>query len=157
MQYFYADKVIVPTSSDLKKSAKEYVMTQLDSDVEFMWFDKELKELTGTDIFAYPFDKEKGYAWIKEGNVEILVLKMEQMDKNEEIVGKFVELQDLKYVNSNIGEGKYSKYIYQELKKQFSLQTDWLRAYYMGNERFLHFYSETEIDSFCNRWGRSGL
>lgn len=153
MNGFYPDRIETSTNSELKKSAEEYVMARLKNNQEFAWFDSELKELTGVDIFSHPFDKERGYAWIKTGNVEILVMKMEKMNENEKIVGEFVEWPDLKYENANIGEEKCSKYIYRELKNQFSLQADWLRSYYMSNEKFLHFYSESEMEAFCDRWG----
>lgn len=152
MQDFREDLILVPVSSDLKKCAKEYVMQQLDDDYEFKWFDTELKELTGIDIYDYPFDKEKGYVWIKEENVEILALKMEKMDENENIVGEFAGRPDLKYVNANIGDDKHYQYIYQELKHHFSIRPEILRSYYDKNEGFRHFYSEDEIEAFCSRW-----
>ena len=116
------------------------------------WFDEQIKRFFKINIFDYPFDKEKGYVWIKKDHVEILALKMEKMNENEKIVGEFIGRSELKYTMCNIGDDKHSKYIYQELKKQFSVPLDRLKEYY-GNERFLHFYTEEEKMKFCNRWG----
>lgn len=157
MQEYYEDLFlvsVVTVNHDLQENAQKYVMKNCN--YEFIWFDEELKALTGVDIFDYPFDKEKGYAWIKKDDVEILVLKMEKMDENEKIVGEFVGKSELKYVNHNIGDNKYSKNIYQELKKRFSISLDRLKEYY-DNERFLHFYTEEEKMELCNRWGKNFL
>lgn len=115
-------------------------------------FDKELKDLTGIDIFDYPFDKEKGYTWIKKENVEILVLKTEKMNENEDIVAQFVEKPGLKYVNARIGEGKFSKYIYRELKQKFCVSADVLEKQYSNNPQVDHFYSEEEKAEFRQKW-----
>ena len=46
-----------------------------------------MKEVFGIDVFAYPFDAEKGYTLIKEGNIELLLMKMEKLSELENVIG----------------------------------------------------------------------
>lgn len=152
MQGFGLTKISKYITNNLSENAKEYVIWHLENDIEFSWFDNELRELTGIDIFTYPFDKMKGYTWIKEKDVEILVLKTEKMNDNENIVGEFVGKQNLKYKPSNIGQNKHYKYIYEALLKQFRIPISYVKSQYVDNQKFNHFYSEEEKKEFWQKW-----
>ncbi len=153
MQLFMVDYVedIVKTNN-LEEEVKAFVIKRILENQEFLWFDKELKALTNIDIFQYPFDKENGYLWIKEGKVQILVLKTEMLDENESIIGEFVGKSNLKIVRDNIGNEKHYKYIYQELKQQFRLPKKIVEELYVNNRYLDHFYTLEEKKAFYEKW-----
>lgn len=121
---------------------------------EFDWYDRELKSFTGIDIFAHPFDKEKGYSLLKEGNFEILILKLEKMNSLESVIGEFCGISGFKLSTSNKTEDRAVSLIYEEAKKELEIPQNVLDFYYRENKRMLHFYSEEEVNSFKEKWGR---
>lgn len=132
----------------------ERIVGILDNNFEFDWFDRELKEATGIDIYQYPFDKEKGYAWIKEGNIEILVLKLEKLNDNTEVLGEFVGRPGIKLQVGNVGDKKQYKYIYEGLKRDLRIPARVVESQYKNNPQMDHFYTEEEKERFMQKWSR---
>lgn len=83
----------------------------------FEWFDLEIKENFGIDVYGYDFDKERGFQIIRQDNVELLLMKLEKLDDCQEIIGEFVGAEDFKLIKSNMGNNKLYKFAYNELKK----------------------------------------
>ena len=141
----------------LATKASEHIVKKLDENDEFIWFDRELKEATGIDIYQYPFDKEKGYVWIKEGNIEILVLTLEKLDENagrEGVLGEFVGKPGIKLQNANVGDKKQYKYLYEGLKKDIRIPARVLESQYKNNPLLDHFYTDEEKERFLQKWSR---
>ena len=138
----------------LAAKASEYIVEYLDNNDEFAWFDLELKEATGIDIYQYPFDKENGYAWIKEGNIEILVLTLEKLNENVEVLGEFVGKPGIKLQNANVGDDKQYKYIYEGLKKDIRIPVRVMESQYKNNPQLDHFYTEEEKERFLQKWSK---
>lgn len=159
MQGFSYDKWITQhydSECSLAENATKFMVeTELDPNWEFNWFDRELREMTGIDIYQYPFDKEKGYVWIKEGNIEILVLTLEKLKENIEVLGDFVEKPGIKWHNINIGNEKQYKYIYERLKKDIRIPARVMEEQYKNNPQLDHFYTEEEKERFLQKWSRN--
>lgn len=144
----------IDSGRSLAANAVEYIVDALDTNFEFIWFDKELKEMTGIDIYQYPFDKEKGYARIKEGNIDILAMTAEKLDENAEVIGEFVGKHDIKLKRVNIGNEKHYKYIYEGLRKDIRLPARVIESQYKNNPLLDHFYTEEEKERFLQKWSR---
>lgn len=155
MQLFSNDFLLYYNNDDgMEENAYKYIEKVLKDDYEFTWwFDEELKAVTGIDVYEYPFDRERGCELIKEDGIEILLLKMEQMDENEEVIGEFVGKPGLRLRNDNVGSQRKYRYIYEVLKKKISLPEDLVKEQY-NSRRFKHFYTEEETDRFMKRWIR---
>ncbi|MBQ2900548.1 MAG: hypothetical protein IJE49_01710 [Agathobacter sp.] len=136
---------------DLVKGAEAHIIESLENDYEFQWFNEEIRELTNIDIYRYPFDKELGYAWIKENKIEILILKTETLNQNARIIGEFVGCPNIEISNENVGAEKHYVYLYDEIKKRIKLPRKVLKEQYESSE-FTHFYSEKEIQAFWQKW-----
>lgn len=153
------DKEYNHMDSDMKISGLNNVFLKRDcSDKKekasvYAWFDMELKEVFGIDVYAYPFDKEKGYSIIKQDNIECLVIKLEKLNACYDIIGEFVGKKGIMLQGDNVGENKPYGYLYKEVKKKISIPEDILDYYYGGKE-IRHFYSEEEIEQFKNKWKR---
>lgn len=120
--------------------------------VLFEWFDRELKEVFGIDIYAHPFDKEQGYTIIRENNVEVLCLKAEKLSNLTDVIRNFIGNDKFELYNENIGDNKAYKQIYIKAKEKITFPQDYVDFYYRGNERMDHFYSEEEKNKFRNVW-----
>lgn len=119
---------------------------------EFTWFDYEIKQLFDIDIYQYPFDKKKGYSIIKKNNVEILVLKMEQLAYLEKVISDFAGNMEIHLNKVNEGQNKLYSYTYKELKNTICLNRDYFDYYYDNNERLKHFYTDDEINNMKAHW-----
>ena len=67
----------------------------------FEWFNVELKEPLGLDIYQYEFDKMRGYQIIEKDNIELLLIKLEKLDECSEVIGRFVGKDNFSIVKSN--------------------------------------------------------
>lgn len=113
---------------------------------EFRWFDEELKAVFGVDVFQYPFDKKQGYCIIEEGNLRILILRMENSDSWEMAIRKFLHLQDFRMEKAvNLGETKMYASLYKEVKENLCLPEEYVE-YYKHNEKCIHFYDEPSFE-----------
>ena len=118
----------------------------------FDWFDEELREASGINIFDYPFDKKKGYSIISENGVEILILKVEKLEEITNTIGRFVGCDQLELFDANMGENKAYGHIYQAVKNSIILPEEYVTHYYKNNSYMDHFYSAKEQKSFWMKW-----
>jgi len=158
LTYFGEPIIILPGSSylntiiDRLRGNSPGILPLID---EFDWFDNELKTVFGVDIYAHPFDREKGYSIIKQGNVEVLAMKMEKLNSLESVIGEFIGVPQFKLVNANEGDNKVYKYLYKNVKDTIKIPSDVFSAYYENNPKMDHFYSEEEKAAFLKKWEKN--
>lgn len=136
------------------KISEEIIKNKSD---EFSWFDYEIKALFDVDIYDYPFDREKGYALIQKDNISILVYKCEKLNQIENVIKDFLEEPEFKIRCANQGEQKVYSYVYKEFKKAVKLNRQYFDYYYSDNPRIRHFYTDSEIEQFKNKWEKKLL
>lgn len=120
----------------------------------FSWFDLELKEIFGIDIYTYPFDKEKGFSVIRQGNVECMVIKLEKMNLCTQALADFLGIQEFPLLRENIGSSKPYSFLYDKCKKALSIPEELINFYY-DSESVCHFYKEEEVSFFKKKWERN--
>ena len=119
---------------------------------QFEWFNEELKEVFGIDVYSYPFEKDKGYSIIKQDNIEVLVIKLERLNDLEQVVGEFANALDFKLINANEASKKEYKDLYKKIRESVKIPDQIVSMYYNGNRFMDHFYSEEEKKSFLKKW-----
>ena len=80
------------------------------------------------------------------------MIKTEKLNECQEVIGKFVEADDFKLVNENVGARKPYKFAYDEIKKSFTIPEHIINFYYKGNKAMDHFYTEEEKERFIKKW-----
>ena len=118
----------------------------------FDWFDMNIKDNLGIDIFEEPFDKEKGYTVIKRENVEIFVYKLEKLSGLEKELREFLEIENFSLRRSNDASNKSYSLLYRYVKENIKFSEEFLDFYYLDNPRMKHFYTEKEIEQFRKKW-----
>lgn len=120
------------------------------------WFDVELKKMFGIDVYDYPFDKEKGYSIIKERNIELLIIRSEDLNKCFRAASKeFLGLDIVNMINNNVGDEKYYSDVYKFVKDKFELKKAYADDIYFSKKDFKylkHFYTNEEVDKFIDKW-----
>lgn len=119
---------------------------------EFQWFHRELESVLGINVYDCPFDKEKGYTVIQKNNIELLLMKVEQLNALEEVVGSFVGIPDFRLQNKNISKEKRYRFAYQAYLETFMLPDKRLKQIYYENPYMNFFYTEEEINGFYRKW-----
>lgn len=152
------DKDLITVFGKLVPASNEYcdfcvkVMTQMGRmNYEFDWFDLQLKNYFDIDVYKYPFDKKNGYMIIKEGHLEVLVLRLENMKMLENVIGEFVEVKNFRLVNANESRNKIYKYLYNYVKENIVLPKEYFDCY-MNNEKALHFYTREDLQGFLEEF-----
>jgi hypothetical protein len=143
--------VNMPFTDSLIERMHSYMGAPMDS---LNWFDYELKAVFGIDVYAHPFNKDEGYSIIKQGNVEVLVMKLEKLSALEQTIARFVGIPRFKLVNDNESVSKLYKYLYQQVRKTVKLPRK-MFDYYYNDTRMKHFYSEEEIAGFRKKWEKN--
>ncbi len=118
---------------------------------EFAWFNTEFRQILDVDVYEYPFDKEKGYSIIKQGNIEILLMKLEKLNNLEDVIGEFVGVENFKLTNANEGKNKPYSELYREAKEKVMFNKENVDYYYRNNAYMDHFYNEEEKLNFLRK------
>lgn len=117
------------------------------------WFDMEIKGMFGLDVFAHPFDTEKGYAILQHGNVELLILRLEDLNENfGEAVSQFLALASpIELIRSNVRAEQKRGSTYEQVRQELTLRESVCRKIY-SSKYAQHFYSPAEIGRLIQKW-----
>lgn len=102
------------------------------------------------DFTKYPFDRDKGFGIVEEGNLEIFIYQIEKLSFLNEEISSFLD-KEISITHENNGDSKWIGPAY----KQSLTDLKFSRAYFEKcyEEPFLrHCYSEDDIATFKNRW-----
>lgn len=103
------------------------------------------------DIMKYPFDKEKGYTIIREGNIEVFVYQLEKLNNLIPELSSWVGIPFDKLENSNMAADKWIADSYKQAQKELVISQEYFDACF--NEPYVkHCYSDADIEKFKNRW-----
>lgn len=160
---FYNLQLFLGLNSNLVNTQNsKFAFTEIFEDIYYQkinhdyflnWFDIELKNSLGIDIYEYPFDKKKGYSIIKKNNIELLILKIEYLDNCVQIIKEFTGADKFELKRKNSADSYWYKPIYDSYKEEFIPNEEHL--YKLYNSRFMkYFYSKDEITKFYKKWRR---
>ncbi len=124
------------------------------SDKCHTWFESELKQVFGVDIFDHTFDREAGHGLIERGQVRLLVLRLEDLDCNAGMIGHFVRHSGpVMLIKANIAENKHYAEAYRAVNAAFRLPPPLCRQIY-GTRYAETFYTPEMRAAFVQRWSQ---
>jgi hypothetical protein len=116
------------------------------------WFDREVRDVFGLDVYEHEFDPDQGYRVIRHGNTDLLLIKLETLNScYRDAFGDFlgVDVSDLKQTHVTEADPAYS--MYKDFAQQLKLPRHYVDR--MCQSRYMkHFYSSTERDALLRRW-----
>lgn len=140
-------------------SVKELTAYLDNHDHEYVlnWFDTEFKEYLDFDIYAYPFDKQKGYSIYKTKRADILCVSTEKLNSCIEVAMKeFAGINITLSKSANESKNKEGNELYNQLIRNYKAPKEKLDLLY--NSKYVrHFYDEKEIASFIKKWSGSDM
>ncbi|HXV42375.1 MAG TPA: putative capsular polysaccharide synthesis family protein, partial [Anaerolineae bacterium] len=125
---------------------------KFDHDTPLVFFDREVKVMLDIDVFLGEFPKSKGYKIYHGKYVDVLLIKLENLnDCAPRAFKEFLDIDGFTLVNTNIGSEKNYAPIYQKLKNSITLPDVYIDEMYKSKYA-RHFYSEAEIEKFKTKW-----
>ncbi len=130
----------------------DYFLNHYPQSVPETWFDMEVKPLYGIDVYAQPFDAQRGYAIYRNEFADVLVLKLEKLNACAPAAFReFMGLDDFRLVESNTADDKTYADLYKAFRRDLALPADYLERMY-GSRYARHFYSAEELAAFRGKW-----
>jgi hypothetical protein len=130
-------------------------LNEFDHDTPLNWFDEELKNVFGVDVFSEPFDMENGYQVYKHSNSRILLIRTENLSKVAETAFEmFFELKGFKLAPPP--HSWRNQPAYELFLKELVLPESYLDRMY--NSRLAqHFYTAEQIAEFRRKWTKTPI
>lgn len=132
----------------------ELFLSKADHKLPLVWFDKYLKPVFGIDVFDQIFPVPKGYEIYKNNKVELLLIKLEDLDRcaGEAFKG-FLGIENFALVKANITSEKADSKAYAKFIKTIRLPDSYIDEMY-SSQLAQHFYTQSEIDRLRAKWRR---
>jgi hypothetical protein len=116
------------------------------------WFDRQVKQVLGIDVYAEPFDRSRGFVRLGRGAHELLVLKSELDDRSKAAaVATFLNLDGFEIERANVGGQKAYAEVYRRFRESIRLPDTYIEGI-LSSRYMRHFYSEQEIERFRAYW-----
>lgn len=148
-------------SSLIDTGDEEYVSAQVrhlflnlfdQHDRPLEWFNRELRPIFGFDVFSRPFPHRTGWARYEEPEVDLLVLRLEDLDRMVAPALKtFLGLSELRLTAANTTSSKRSAPVYGAFLRYARLP-EWYIDHMYSSDYAQHFYTDAERDAFAARW-----
>lgn len=127
-------------------------LERYDHHAPLSWFQAQLQPVFDVDVFATPFDPDRGWALYESPRARVLLVRLEDLTgTGERAIREFLGLEVFRLRTANTGHDKPYAAMYAEFGREVGLPADYLdRMYDSAVAR--HFYSDAEIDAQRRRW-----
>lgn len=138
--------------------ARELLYRNFESDVCRIleeWFDREIKDNFGIDVFANKFDTNNKYVITHNKNYHHLLLRMEDLNSIfPKAIQEFLNLdKPLSLQNSNVGKKKHYANAYGLVKSNTKLPSKIIEQI-INSKYFQHFYKGLELKTI-KKWSKN--
>jgi hypothetical protein len=106
------------------------------------WFDRELRDQAGIDVYQQQFDHDARYAWLERDNT--LILRADCPDERKSAVLSEIFDAEITVTRSNEGEQKPGGSLYAKVKQLAAYDQNFLDRM-LGHRFARHFWSEAEL------------
>ena len=115
------------------------------------WFDEEIKEVLGIDVYDSSFNPKKGAKIYQNNCFELLLIRIENLKEHVSTVAHFLDIPDFQLNNYNMGSDKYYAIFYKQFKDKISFSKQYLDKIYQSKYT-RNFYSEAELLKYRKKW-----
>jgi hypothetical protein len=130
----------------------EYFVTTYFDRVPNEWYDQQVKDLFGIDVYATEFPKARGYQIYCNDNVRLLVIRLEDLNRCiTDAMREFLGIPNFQLKNENVGEQKKYADLYREFLNALRLSPERLALWHDGKYA-THFYTPEELADSVKRW-----
>lgn len=121
-------------------------------DVPLTWFDTHMRPVFNIDVFSEVFNYDKGYHIYRGENADLLLLRLEDLDRcSRQGFKEFLNVDNFVLRDRNVSADKEYAPAYALFKKTVSLPERYVSRIY-SSKLMLHFYSENERAALLEKW-----
>lgn len=120
------------------------------------WFDDQVLQPLGVDVFQKPFNREKGFGIFRHHQHKFLIMHTELPDHAKaRAVRRFLDFEGFRLAKSqNVGAQKEYAESYKEFLARIELPEAYLDEMYQSRYA-THFYSPKDIAKYRAKWSRT--
>jgi hypothetical protein len=120
------------------------------------WFKQEIGDVFGIDVYEQAFPEHSGYQVIRSGHVDLLLLKLEQLnDCYQDAFQDLLEIEIPGLEHTHVTELDPAKPMYTDFVRNAVFPTEYLD--HMYESAFArHFYTDQEMETFRLKWSTAG-
>lgn len=116
------------------------------------WFERQVHDVFGIDVYAEPFARERGYQIYENAKARLLVLRLEDLNR---VAGRamqeFLDMPDFKILPTNLAEKKKYGAVYKEFLAELRLPKEYVERTH-GTRYAQQFYTPEELTASIARW-----
>jgi hypothetical protein len=130
----------------------DFFLTQFQDTSPQTWFDHQVRELFGLDVYATPFDRARGYQIYQSARVRLLLMRLENLNTcAAHAMHAFLGLENFVLQKSNASSAKEYAALYQTFLDTLRLPDAFVAK--MHSTRYArHFYTPEELNASVARW-----
>lgn len=130
----------------------DFVVNRFQDQFMLEWFDKQIKEPFGIDVFAVPFNRVQGYQIYREREIRLLLLRAEDLNRvAARAIGEFLHIPNFQLVHRNVGQEKPTGALYSEFMQKLRLSPAMIERWH-SSALARHFYTRQELSASIARW-----
>lgn len=130
----------------------DYFVNHYVNDTYVTWFDQQVKELFGIDVYASEFPKSRGYQIYEKDKIRLMVIRLEDLNRcASEAFYEFLDVPDFKLATKNVTEqGEFAQF-YGTFREVLRLPPE--RVQQAHKSRYAqHFYTDEELAFSVRAW-----
>ena len=121
-------------------------------DTPLKWFDREIKENLGVDVYSGSFPAEVGYKIYESDRADLLLIRCEDINKCAiTAIKEFLGISRIEIKNANVGSKKEYNEVYERFKNKIRLPKEYVDEMY-SSQLARYFYSDEELREFRKKW-----
>lgn len=153
-EFGYSEKLKTLSDDELVQDLIDFFIKYFVHDDPLVWFDVELKQFTHIDVYETAFPHEKGYQIYENKLFRILLMRLDNLNSCiAEAMDSFLGFNNFTLQNENISKEKEYAELYQKVKRKIKLPVSYIDKMY-SSKMARHFYTESEIEGFKQKWSR---
>lgn len=141
-------------SEEIYSQIKTVFLEHYNHERPLQWFDQELKEVFGINVFQEKFPTHHGYQIYHHSQARVLVIKLERLNEvYRQALKAFLDLDftNISLAKANVSDSKSYNQLYQKFINWLRLPKKYLDRMY-SSQYARHFYTREEISIFRKRW-----
>lgn len=154
-KFDYRKKIRTMEMNELEKELADYFFDNFPHNDPLTWFDRELKHFFQVDVFATPFEHEKGYQIYKGALAEVLLIRLEDLNwLADNAIHDFLGINGFQLIDANISKDKEYAETYRKFVNTVIMPMNYIEMMYTS-KLAIHFYTPDELQDFRTRWSRN--
>lgn len=130
----------------------DYFLEHFHPTFELQWFDRQLKEPFGIDVYATDFDKARGYQYYERDNIQLVVMRYEDLHRCVgEVMRDFLGIPEFTLTEANVGQAKKYGELYREVRRLLRIPPERIGELH-ATKYAQHFYTPEELAQSVARW-----